>query len=294
MTNRVDYALAIHGGAGVNPSRDYGVVEAHLSTLIAQGETRLRAGESALDVVEAMVNLLELSGHYVAGRGSAPNSAGRYELDAAIMDGAVMRAGAVAALSDICSPINAARCVLEKTAHILLAGEGAQAFCATHKIETVTDPARWYTVPVGVESEEMVQSELSHGTVGAVALDRQGRLAAATSTGGLFGKLAGRVGDTPLIGSGTWADGHLAVSCTGLGEYFILTGAAKDVADRVRYGGSSLADAARATLAEIAALGGDGGLIAVDRFGEITMPFNSGGMKRASVRAGEPPKISIR
>lgn len=293
MTQPSRFALAIHGGAGVKPDRDYSEVEAHLADLIARGEAMMAEGASALDTVEAMVADLEQSGLYVAGRGAAPSKGGRYELDAAIMDGDGPRAGAVASVSRVTSPVHAARTVMEKSPHILFVGEGADAFCAEQHLPEVQDEKTWYRLPVGVSASETHRAELSHGTVGAVALDRKGRLAAATSTGGLFGKAHGRVGDTPLIGVGTFASRSVAVSCTGLGEYFMLAGVARDVEARMTYAGAPLAEAALASLDAVARLGGDGGLVAIDASGEIAMPFNSPGMKRASVREGERAIVQV-
>ncbi|MEM9055481.1 MAG: isoaspartyl peptidase/L-asparaginase [Pseudomonadota bacterium] len=293
MTNRPDYALAIHGGAGAKPGRDYSEVEAHLAELIVRGEAMLAEGASSLDTVEAMVTALEVSGLYVAGRGSAPNAAGYVEMDAAVMEGSAKRAGAVAGVQDLRSPIQAARAVLEQTPHVLLSGSGADHFCEEAGIERVSNPETWYRLPVGVEESETQTDELVHGTVGAVAMDRKGRLASATSTGGLFGKREGRIGDTPLIGLGTWADDTVAVSCTGLGEYFMLSAVAYDVSARMRYAGENLRSAVEASLALVEARGGDGGLIAINCDGEIVMSFNSEGMKRASVRAGSKPVINI-
>ncbi|MGB5512689.1 MAG: isoaspartyl peptidase/L-asparaginase, partial [Woeseiaceae bacterium] len=166
-------------------------------------ESWLAAGRSALDVVDYAVTELEASGLYVAGRGSAPNSAGYVELDASIMDGHSRAAGAVAALRDFVNPVKVARGIMEKTPHVMLAGIGAVKFARANGFAEVPDPADYYTLPVGVNRDEV--SDITHGTVGAVALDTAGRLAAATSTGGTFGKLEGRIGDTPLIGPGTWA-----------------------------------------------------------------------------------------
>ncbi|MEM1088228.1 MAG: isoaspartyl peptidase/L-asparaginase [Pseudomonadota bacterium] len=293
MTTRPDYALAIHGGAGPKLGRDYSEVERHLSRLIADGEAMLKSGESAVDTVEQMVRELEVSGLYVAGRGSAPNAAGFVETDAAIMDGAAMKAGSIAAVRDLVNPIAGARAVMDKTPHIMIAGEGADRFCAEHGLNTVGDPVNWYRLPVGVEEIETKTDELAHGTVGAVAMDTRGRLAAATSTGGLFGKRAGRVGDTPIIGSGTWADKTVAVSCTGLGEYFILSNAAYDVAAQLMYSGTVLETAANRTLDRVAAFGGDGGLIAIDKSGTVILAYNSQGMKRASVSSGQDAVVAI-
>jgi L-asparaginase / beta-aspartyl-peptidase len=272
------WALVLHGGAGPSRHRTYEAEEAHMAALLRAGADQLTAGASALDVVAAMVRELEECGMHVAGRGASPNSAGEYELDAAIMDGARRTAGAVAGLVGFRSPVLAARAVMEHTPHVLLVGEGAAAFCRRQGLEEVPDPAGYYTPAVKTPVQP---GALAHGTVGAVALDTGGRLAAATSTGGLINKLAGRVGDAPLIGAGTWADERVAVSCTGQGEYFIRAAVAADVSARMRYGGQTLAAAAAGALADMETRGGDGGLIAVDASGTVTAPYNSEGMKRA-------------
>jgi isoaspartyl peptidase/L-asparaginase-like protein (Ntn-hydrolase superfamily) len=270
------WAIALHGGAGPVFGRDYSREEAHMAELLREGGKRLAAGVAALDVVEAMVAALEESGLHLAGKGAAPNTDGRYELDAAIMDGRTRNAGAVAALSGIVSPIAAARIVMERTPHVLIAGEGAWALSTEYGLPEVRDPDTYYQ-PV---EERCLLPARAMGTVGAVVLDQYGDLAAATSTGGVKSKTPGRVGDTPLIGAGTWADERCAISCTGLGEYFIRAAAAADVSARIRYGGAKLEDAVQGALDDVKHLGGEGGMIAVGADGTLIAGSNSGGLKR--------------
>jgi isoaspartyl peptidase/L-asparaginase-like protein (Ntn-hydrolase superfamily) len=279
-SDKAIYALALHGGAGAVAGRDYAVTEEHLNELSQDCDSRLSDGQPALDVVEHAVYEMETSGLYVAGRGSAPNTAGHVELDASIMDGNSRQAGAVAALRDFVSPVQVARGVFEKTPHVMLAGTGALEFGRKYGFEEVADPAAYYVLPVGVNRDDI--HDIAHGTVGAVALDKSGGMAAATSTGGTFGKLHGRIGDTPMIGPGTWADDNIAVSCTGTGEHIIRAGGAAAIAFRYR-SGVPLSDAIAEMLDEVKRLGGDAGVVALTRSGEIAMPYNSEGMKRASV-----------
>lgn len=282
-------ALALHGGAGSRPGRDYAREIAHMRGQVEAARDALRAGALALDVATETVAALEASGLYIAGRGASPNLDGRFELDAGIMDGASGLAGAVAALDGFESPVRVARGVMERTPHVMLAGAGAAAFAAAEGFAPVEDPHAWFT-PAGADEANHAPGSaaswaLAHGTVGCVVRDAAGRLAAATSTGGVFHKRPGRVGDTPIPGAGVWADGHAAVSCTGQGEFFIRTAAAASVAHRMRWAGESLEAAARGAIDDIAALGGDGGMIAVDAGGEVALPFRSSGMKRAALLA---------
>lgn len=211
------------------------------------------------------------------------------------MDGSIPRAGAVAAVQDVRSPINAARAVMERTPQVLVTGEGATAFAREAGLPAIGEDRDLFRLAVGVKPEELEvpADALGHGTVGAVALDRAGRLAAATSTGGLFGKRPGRVCDTPIPGAGIWADADIAISCTGVGEHFILAGGAGDVAARIRYAGMTPGKAADAMLGKVAALGGDGGLIALGRDGMPVFAWNSSGLKRAAAGSHLAPMSAI-
>ncbi len=272
-------ALILHGGAGARRERDYTAEIAHMREVVVTMKARLDAGASALDVAVETTVLLEDSGLYVAGRGASPNLAGAYELDASLMDGSSRKAGAVAALQGFRNPIVAARAVMDRTPHVMLAGEGAALFALDQGLERIVDEETWFT-QAGQGEDNHPPGTLAHGTVGCCVLDAEGRLAAATSTAGVFGKMPGRVGDTPIPGSGSWADGRVAVSGTGQGEYFIRVAACVQVSWRVG-AGQGVAEAGRAVIDEIGGMGGDGGLIALDRDGNITAPFNSQGMKRA-------------
>ncbi|HYC97471.1 isoaspartyl peptidase/L-asparaginase [Brevundimonas sp.] len=272
-------ALILHGGAGARRERNYDREVVHMREVVEAMKARLDAGAAALDVAVEAVVMLEDSGLYVAGRGASPNLAGGYELDASLMDGDGRRPGAVAALQGFRNPIRAARAVLDHTPHVMLVGEGAAAFCADQGLERIGDPEAWFT-RAGQGEDNHPPGVLSHGTVGCCVLDADGRLAAATSTAGVFGKMPGRVGDTPILAAGTWADDRIAASGTGQGEYFMRVAATAQVSWRVA-AGQSLIEAAQGVIDEIGALGGDGGLIALDRDGNIAQSFNSQGMKRA-------------
>jgi L-asparaginase / beta-aspartyl-peptidase len=264
--------LVLHGGAGRIERATASRCRAALRHALEKAYELLKSNGTSLDAVTAAVVILEDSGLFNAGRGASRNAEGGIELDASVMDGRGLRAGGVAAVARIRNPVLAARAVMEHTRHVLLVGEGAERFCHSRKIPAVT--AKYFSS----------RKRPSSGTVGAVALDRKGNLAAATSTGGYWGKLAGRVGDSPLIGAGTWADNRsCAVSCTGVGEYFVRSASAHDVAARMLYAKESIRHSARQALRQVELLKGHGGLIAVDRRGHIAMPFNSPGMVRAWV-----------
>ena len=280
-----NWAFVLHGGAGVHAGRSYLRAEACLAHLVERGARELSSGVPAVDVVEGVVAAMEDSGLFVAGRGAAPNSFGAVELDAGIMEGASGRAGAVAALQTVANPVVAARRVMDRSPAVLLAGDGARRFAVDQGLETVPDLKAWLREPDGFEASDLVTG---HGTVGAVALDRHGGLAAATSTGGTYGAPHGRVGDTPIIGAGVWADDRLAISCTGVGEAFLRTCAAHDLSARVRYGGFDLEAAASAVLEQVRVYGGDGGLIAVTSEGQLLASFNTPGMKRAGASRRGP------
>ena len=296
MSDSPDAVLVVHGGAGVTEGHDYREPAAFLREILGRGGKSLAEGASALDLVVEMVFAMEISGLFTAGRGSAPNQAGEVELDASLMTGHDRAAGAVAAVRDVESPIRLARTVMEGSPHVLLAGRGAELFADRVGAPRIGDPADYYRPAVERTARNGVASAadpLAHGTVGAVALDRDGRLAAATSTGGTLNKAPGRVGDSPVIGAATWADDRIAVSCTGQGEFFLRVAAAHEVAARVRLAGDPLDRAARAAIDAVGALGGDGGLIAVDARGDVAMPFNSGGMKRGLVRLDGEVQVAV-
>lgn len=309
-------ALAIHGGAGtilrslMTPEleREY---RDGLVTALKAGWAILEAGGGAMDCVEATVCSLEDFHLFNAGRGSVFTHEGKNEMDASIMDGRTLRAGAVSLVRNVKNPVRLARLVMERTPHVLLAGAGANHFAEEMGVE-MADDAYFFTehryeqflrakqegvvqldhleLPNTAESENNRKSKIenrkSMGTVGAVACDANGNLAAATSTGGMTNKKFGRIGDTPLIGAGIYADNATcAVSGTGHGEFFMLGVTAYDVAARMKYGGLSLTEAAQSSIDRLTSIGGEGGLIAVDAQGNVTTPFNCEGMYRGYVTA---------
>jgi beta-aspartyl-peptidase (threonine type) len=279
-------AMAIHGGAGAMRREQMTGPKAAafrkgLARALEAGHAVLQKHGSALDAVCASVMQLEDDALFNAGRGACFNSDERIELDASIMDGATLRAGAVAAVKRLRNPVLGARAVMEKSRHVLLVGPSAERFARKHGVRM--EPESYFRTKVRLTALRK-RLEGHHGTVGAVALDSGGNLAAATSTGGYTGKLPGRVGDSPIIGAGNYADNATcAVSGTGLGEAFIRSVLAYDISARMRYRGEPLARAAEAALDKVRQLKGDGGLIAVDRRGNIVMPFNSAGMYRAAM-----------
>jgi beta-aspartyl-peptidase (threonine type) len=268
--------LLVHGGAG-NPLGgkvdDERAVHDALRDALLAGYELLAGGAPALDAVETAVRLLEDCPLFNAGRGSVLNAEGHVEMDAAVMDGSAQQPGACAGVVRVRHPVSLARAILEKTPHVLLVGEGAVRYAEDAGLEF--EEPEWFVT----ERERARQPD--HGTVGAVALDSHGHLAAATSTGGVRGQLHGRVGDTPVIGAGTWADERVAVSCTGSGEQFIRIAAAHELSAEVRYAGTTLHDAAAAVVDGL-----DGGFIALGSDGSWAMPFNTALMYRGRAAAG--------
>lgn len=326
-------ALAIHGGAGtILRSQMTPALEAEyrggLESALKIGWEILEKGGSSLDAVEATVCSLEDFPLFNAGRGSVFTHEGKQEMDACIMDGHNLKAGAVAFVKNIKNPVSLARMVMERTEHVLLAGDGANQFAEQIGVNTERDEYfftehRWLQLQEAMaegriqldhadkvsspkpqaSSEDLDEQGLGTldlgrgtkalGTVGAVACDSKGHLAAATSTGGMTNKKFGRVGDTPLVGLGNYADDTVAVSCTGHGEYFMLGVTAYDVAARMKYKGLSLEHAARETIDHLTKINGEGGLIAVDTNGNITLPFNSDGMYRGYVNVDGQINVEI-
>lgn len=302
-----EYAIVIHGGAGtilrsdLTPEQDAAYREA-LNSALDIGEEILKNGGSALDAVEQTIHFMEDSPLFNAGKGAVFNHEGQNEMDASIMVGKDRMAGAVGGVSNVKHPISAARAVMEKSPHVLLTGKGAEQFAAEQALEIV-DPSYFYTErrwdalqralareeEKGEEQIELDHNDRKKGTVGCVALDKEGNIVAGTSTGGMTNKRWNRLGDSPLIGAGTFADNATCgVSCTGHGEYFIRWAVAYDVAARMAYKELDLATAAHEVVnQELVKAGGEGGLIALDKMGNVAMPFNSEGMYRGYAKPGE-------
>jgi beta-aspartyl-peptidase (threonine type) len=316
------WAIVIHGGSGVIERKEItpeqeAAYRASLTRAIGTGIEVLKNSGTSLDAVEAVIQLMEDDPLFNAGRGAVFTAEGRNELDAAIMDGRTLNAGAVACVTRTRHPISLARRVMEKTPHVMLIGDGADAFSREQGLEQV-DPAFFYTEqrwrsleealkkkglpipprPAGITADppnDLVHDEGNHGTVGVVALDSQGNIAAGTSTGGLTAKRWGRVGDTPIIGAGTYASNRsCAVSGTGTGEYFIRLTVAREICALVEYKGLSLRAAADEVIKkQMVALGGDGGAIAITPAGEMAWSFNTEGLYRARAREGGAVEVAI-
>lgn len=309
-TKKGNYVMVIHGGAGtilkknMTPEKEKAYKE-KLTEALQTGYNLLKAGKSSLDAVEATVRVMEDSPLFNAGKGAVFTNEGINELDAAIMDGKTLAAGSVAGVTTIRNPISAARAVMEKSEHVLMVGPGAERFARQAGLEIVS-PKYFFTEDrwkglIKARKDDSTKAVLDHGskkssrlgienidnkfgTVGAVALDNNGNLAAATSTGGMTNKKYGRVGDAPIIGAGTYANKTVGISCTGWGEFFIRKVVAHDVAALMEYKGLSLADATNELIMKkVPELGGDGGLVALDKDGHVAMPFNTAGMYRGTV-----------
>ena len=320
------WAIAVHGGAGVIERKDLtpeaeAAYRAALAQAVEKGSAILRSGGSSLDAIEAVIRDLEDDPLFNAGRGAVFTAAGRNELDASIMDGSDMRAGSVAGVTTVKHPLSLARAVMEKSPHVMMIGEGAEVFARSVGIETVSPSwffteRRWGQLvealtakglpipprPAGVPPAPVAPigglagirlDDHRFGTVGVVAVDQAGHIAAGTSTGGLTAKQFGRVGDAPVIGAGTWAGRGCAVSATGTGEYFIRLSVARDVCGLVHSGGMTLQQAADAKIAEVGSIGGDGGLIALAQDGTIAFALNTPGMYRGSASSTQAVRVAI-
>lgn len=315
------FVLVIHGGAGtilkknMTPEKEKAYNDA-LEAALKIGYDTLKKGGAALDAVEIVVRYLEDNPLFNAGKGAVFTSEGKNELDAAIMNGKTLEAGSIAGVTTIKNPISTARAVMEKSKHVMLIGKGAEKFAAENG-QAIVDPSyfftehRWKALQDAKKEDSLNNSEsktpnhlavkqpgnkdYKYGTVGAVALDRYGNLAAATSTGGMTNKKFGRVGDAPIIGAGTYANNNTcAISCTGWGEYFIRLGMAKTISDMMEFGKWDLQKAANEmVMNRLPKLGGDGGLIAVDKEGNIALPFCTEGMYRGYVKQDGKTTVSI-
>ena len=300
----MNFRMVMHGGAGTIERREMTpenekAHRAGLEQALHAGYEVLKKGGASLDAVETAIRVLEDNPLFNAGKGAVFTHEGTNELDSSIMDGHTLKAGAVAGLKHIRNPISLARLVMEKSPHVMLGGEGGEAFAEQMGIPLVdqkyfyTDE-RWQELQQKKASPSPASDKDKHGTVGAVALDQAGNLAAGTSTGGTTNKEFGRVGDSPIIGAGTYANNRTcAVSCTGDGEYFIRDVAAYDVSALLDYKGVRLQEAAQTVIDKVGKLGGKGGLIAMDRQGNFAMPFNTSGMYRGTVDAAGNISVEI-
>lgn len=306
LVPKSNYTLVIHGGAGnitpANlPSDMAAQFQAKLNEVLKHGDSILKSGGTSLDAVEACVRMLEDCPLFNAGKGAVFNSEGKNELDAAIMDGKTGLAGAVAGVTTIRNPISAARAVMEKSQHVLLTGKGAETFATEQGLEIVSPEyffteSRWNAYLKAKANNDSVDAlDKKHGTVGCVALDIYGNLAAATSTGGMTYKKYGRVGDAPIIGAGTYADNSTcAVSATGHGEFFIRNVVAYDISAIMKYKGLPITEAAEVVIMhKLKQKGGAGGIIGVDKKGNVAMTFNTTGMFRGYIKAGGDTKVAI-
>ncbi len=299
------YGLVIHGGAGtilksnMTPEKEAEYIS-KLNEALQTGYKILETGGSSLDAVVAVINIMEDSPLFNAGKGAVLTEKGVAELDASIMDGKTLKAGAIAGIKHVKNPITLARLVMDKSPHVMMIGEGAEEFAKENNIELVDNsyfitPNRWKQYQRMKEAQDKKIKEEKHGTVGCVALDKNGNLAAGTSTGGMMMKKFGRVGDSPIIGAGTYANNNTcAISGTGHGEYFIRLSIARDISDLMAYKNLSLNDAANEVIMKkLPQLGGDGGIIAIDKNGNVAMPFNTEGMYRGYHISGEQLVIKI-
>ena len=309
VASAAEPVLIIHGGAGVirrnNNAADEAAIRQALETALKRGHAELAAGKPALDAVTAAITVLEDSPYFNAGKGAVFTHEGRNELDASIMDGHTQAAGAVGGVQHIKNPILLARAVMEKSPHVMLMGAGAETFAkeqgfAMTPASYFRTEKRWQQLQ-NAKKEAAKQASLALpeylkyvGTVGAVALDAQGRLAAGTSTGGMTNKRWNRVGDSPVIGAGTWADARCAASGTGWGEYYIRTAAARSVCARVEYLKETAAQAGGAVInGDVVKLGGDGGAIVMTADGDFAFPFNTEGMYRGWIGADGKPHVGL-
>jgi beta-aspartyl-peptidase (threonine type) len=285
------FALVIHGGAGTILKKNMtaereAAYRTKLDEALQTGYKILNTGGTAMNAVEATIHVMEDSPLFNAGKGAVFTNAGTNEMDASIMDGSNLKAGAVTGVKTVKNPISAARKVMEETWHVLLAGEGADKFAEEQGLEIV-DPKYFHTERRWKAIQKMKENEQKkYGTVGCVALDKDGNLAAGTSTGGMTNKRWGRVGDVPIIGAGTYANNETcAVSATGTGEYFIRAAAAHDISALMEYKRYSLIKASKKVIQKVGKLGGSGGVICIDAKGNIAMPFNTKGMYRGYIKS---------